>query len=83
MRTRARRAKPSTDELISMMATRGDAMRRASVDLLMPEGAMGFEDLGMNEITPLEDIGSRYLIRFRQMSAFVDDDSTVVKQPVK
>ena len=58
-----------------------DAMRRASVDLLMPEGAMGFEDLGMSEITPLEDIGTRYLIRFRQMSAFVDDDSTVVKQP--
>ena len=57
-----------------------DAMRRTSVDLCMPAGAPGFAELGMAELTPLEDIAPRYLIRFRQMSAMVEDDGTVIKQ---
>jgi len=57
-----------------------DAMRRTSVDLVMPEGAPGFADLGITELTVLEDIALRYLVRFRQMSYMVDDDSNVVNQ---
>jgi len=60
-----------------------DAIRRTSVDITMPESAPGFAELGMSDLATLEDIAPRYLIRFRQMSSFVEDDGSVVKQPVK
>ena len=59
-----------------------EGMQRTSVDLLMPAGAPGFDELGISEseLSSLEDIGERYLIRFRKMSQFVDNDE-VVKTP--
>jgi NADH dehydrogenase (ubiquinone) 1 alpha subcomplex subunit 9 len=57
-----------------------DAMRRTSVDLTMPEGALGLSDLGVTSPMVLEDIALRYLVRFRQMSYMVDDDNNVVNQ---
>mgnify|MGYP004346787887 CR=1 FL=1 len=48
---------------------------------MLPEGAPGFDVLGMqDDLVQLEDIAERYLMRFRQMSALVEDDHTVVKQ---
>jgi len=59
-----------------------DEFRRTSVDLCMPEGAAGFAELGMSDdLTCVEDVAERYLIRFRQMSAMIDDDSSVIVQP--
>ena len=58
-----------------------DAMRRTSVDLTMPAGSPGFEEIGMTDLVAMEDVCERYLIRFRQMSAMVDDDNTVVNSP--
>ena len=56
-------------------------MRRTSVDLTMPAGSPGFEEIGMTDLVAMEDVCERYLIRFRQMSAMVDDDNTVVNSP--
>jgi hypothetical protein len=57
-----------------------DGMRRQSVDIVQPEGSPGFEELGITDLSSVEDIAERYLVRFRKMSMFIDDD-TVVKQP--
>jgi len=58
-----------------------DQMRRQSVDLVKPEGTMGFEDLGMTKkLTAIEDVAERYLVRFRKMSVFVEEGE-VVNQP--
>lgn len=55
-----------------------DEMRRKSVDLVKPEGAMGFEELGITKkLTAIEDVAERYLIRFREMSHFVEDGEVV------
>lgn len=58
-----------------------DVMRRQSVDLVMPQGAPGFAELGMTDLVVMEDVAERYLVRFRQMSSMVNDDETVTKQP--
>jgi len=58
-----------------------DGMRRQSVDLVMPEGAPGFADLGMTKkLTAIEEIAERYLVRFRKMSVFVEEGE-VINQP--
>ena len=54
-----------------------DGLRRQSVDLVMPEGASGFEDLGINKLTAVEDVAERYLVRFRKMSVFVEEGEVV------
>jgi len=58
-----------------------DMLRRESVDIVREGGGTGFEGLG---ITPeeMEEIGERYLIRFRKTSMFIDEDAEkVVSQP--
>jgi len=57
-----------------------DQLRRQSVDLCMPEGALGFADLGIDDLVAIEDVAERYLTRFRKSSMFVEDDG-VVNQP--
>jgi len=57
-----------------------DGLRRQSVDLCMPEGALGFADLGIDDLVVMEEVAERYLMRFRKSSMFVDED-TVVNQP--
>lgn len=54
-----------------------DSLKRQSVDLVMPEGAMGFDELGMTDLTTMEEVAPRYLIRFRKVPMFVDDDNVV------
>ena len=54
-----------------------DGLRRQSVDLVMPQGAMGFDEFGMADLTTMEEVAERYLIRFRKVSMFVDDDAVV------
>lgn len=36
--------------------------------------------MGVHDLATLEDIAPRYLIRFRQMSAMIDDEGKVVNQ---
>ena len=58
-----------------------EMMKRQSVDLTLPAGSVnGFEELGIDDISSMEDIADRYLVRFKKSSAFVDDDD-VVRQP--
>ena len=54
-----------------------DGLRRQSVDLVATEGTLGFEELGMTKLTTIEEVGDRYLVRFRKMSMFVDDGEVV------
>lgn len=54
-----------------------DGLRRQSVDLVMPEGASGFEDLGINKLTAVEEVAERYLVRFRKMSVFVEEGEVI------
>jgi NADH dehydrogenase (ubiquinone) 1 alpha subcomplex subunit 9 len=54
-----------------------DGFRRQSVDLVLPEGVMGFDELGIDKLTTVEDVGERYLVRFRKMSVFVDEGEVV------
>lgn len=54
-----------------------DGLRRQSVDLVMPEGAPGFEELGISNLTAVEDVAERYLVRFRKMSMFIEEDEVV------
>ena len=55
-----------------------DGMRRQSVDLIMPEGALGFNDLGIDtKLTAIEDVAERWLVRFRKMSVFVEDGEII------
>lgn len=54
-----------------------DALKRQSVDLVQPEGALGFDELGISKLTAIEDVAERYLVRFRKMSMFVDDGEVV------
>jgi len=58
-----------------------DGFKRQSVDLLQAEGSMGFAELGMDDLTPMEEVAERYLVRFRKASMFIDDTEEVVKQP--
>lgn len=62
-----------------------DSMKRASVDLTMAEGAVGFAELGMKteDLVIMEEIAERYLVRFRQTSMMVEDDNSMVKQPAR
>jgi len=57
-----------------------DMVRQQTTTVTMPAVAAGFEELGMTEIYDVEEIAPRYLVRFRQMSEFVDEDE-VVQQP--
>ena len=54
-----------------------------STDIVHDGRLPGFAEMGMpaSTLETLEDIAPRYLIRFRQMSAFVDDEGGLVKQP--
>ena len=54
-----------------------DGLRRQSVDLVMPPDALGFDELGISKLTAIEDVAERYLVRFRKMSMFVDDNEVV------
>jgi len=57
-----------------------DQYRRQSVDLVQADGSLGFEELGITDLSTVEDIAERYLVRFRKMSMFIDNDE-VVGQP--
>lgn len=59
-----------------------DGFRRQSVDLVTDETALGFADIGMTDLTAMEDVGERYLTRFRKMSVMIEDDE-IIKQPTK
>jgi len=54
-----------------------DGLRRQSVDLCATPGAMDFDELGISHLTAVEDVAERYLLRFREMSHFVDDGEVV------
>jgi len=54
-----------------------DVLKRQSVDLVMPEGALGFDELGITKLATVEEIAPRYLTRFRKMSMFVDEGEVV------
>lgn len=57
-------------------------VRRKGSDVIMPAGAPGFEEVGITETMVMEDLAERYLVRFRQMSEFVDEDEgDLVRQP--
>ena len=59
-----------------------EGMKRLSYDNVLPAGAVdGFAELGIDDISSMEDIAERYLVRFRKSSMFIDDESEVVKQP--
>mmetsp|Transcript_44366 Transcript_44366/g.88682 ORF Transcript_44366/g.88682 Transcript_44366/m.88682 type:complete len:343 (-) Transcript_44366:409-1437(-) len=58
-----------------------DGMRRQSVDIVKPEGTMGFEELGItNKLSSIEEVAERYLVRFRKMSVFVEEGE-IINQP--
>jgi len=38
---------------------------------------MDFDELGISHLTAVEDVAERYLLRFREMSHFVDDGEVV------
>jgi len=54
-----------------------DGLRRQSVDLVMPDSALGFDELGITKLTSIEEVAERYLVRFRKMSMFVDEGEVV------
>jgi len=58
-----------------------DGLRYQSADCIREGGGTGFEDMGIVP-TAMEDIGPRYLIRFRKNSLLVDDDKNIIRQPM-
>jgi NADH dehydrogenase (ubiquinone) 1 alpha subcomplex subunit 9 len=61
-----------------------DDLRLQSTDVVMPAGELGLADLGITSPSTMEDIGERYLVRFRKSSAFIERDgeeAKVVRQP--
>ena len=60
-----------------------DALRRESVDLVMPDGAPGLAALGVAAPVAIEDVAERYLMRFKKnVSHFVDEEEQkVVRAP--